>query len=111
MENKLSDLIYRFDQGKLYIDINSHRNPMIMQYCSELAGILDVYSSVAPFNGEAWCEYIPKKIDRWEYIMCDNGRGTACDHNPKNADVITVKDFLFGASGCMVTDEDFESVF
>lgn len=115
MTDKLSELIDKFDHGALMIDINVGRNPGIWQDCEELGSLLDRFSSRLPYSEEPWSEYIPPRIDEWEYIMCHvrDGviQGTATDQFPEDKEVISTRDFIEIANECASeTIEDFESI-
>ena len=119
MSKSQIDLIKKFNNDMLFIDISTDENPDIWTDCEELGELLDEYDAIKPHNGETWRNYISTRIDEWRYIRVhysDSLRrnvGTASDQDPETREVLTTKEFieLLSESIAEPNTEDFDSLF
>lgn len=79
------ETIEKFDKGSLFINVSKDKNGDVWQQLLELAELLDTYSTVSPYNGQTYLEYLSSREnipDEWDYLIVKHGSATLSNRNP-----------------------------
>lgn len=97
LNKDLLDAVEKFDQGNLFIDVSAQSNGDVSDTLPDLAAVLDWCSSIRPFNGKSYREYLMQNdlSFEWRYLkVSQSERATLTNGKPGTSDVLTVSEFL-----------------